>query len=137
MPARICVVLSASILFALGAIHLVYTFWGPNLHPRENAVEASMMTVSPVLTTETTMWRCWTGFNVTHSMCLLFFGLVFGYLALAQHQLLFRSPFLILIGAATLASLVVVCKLYFFRAPLLGVATSLVLYVVGIALSRA
>jgi hypothetical protein len=41
------------------------------------------------------MWRCWVGFNASHSLGLILFGLVFGYLALAHGQLLFRSPFLL------------------------------------------
>ena len=42
LAARILMVLSASIIFALGVVHLVYTFWGPNLTPRDPALEISM-----------------------------------------------------------------------------------------------
>ena len=35
LAARILMLLSASIIFTLGAIHLVYTFWGTNLTPRD------------------------------------------------------------------------------------------------------
>jgi hypothetical protein len=38
------------------------------------------------------------GFNASHSMGLILFGLVFGYLALAHRQLLFQSPFLLVVG---------------------------------------
>ena len=65
------------------------------------------------------------------------FGLIYGYLALAHDQLLFRSPFLLLAGLVMLACLIVVCRLYFFRAPLIGVSISFVFYVVSMALSRA
>jgi hypothetical protein len=78
------------------------------------------------------MWRCWMGFNVSHSMGLILFGLVYGYLALARDQLLFRSPFLLLVGLVMLACLIVVCRLYFFTAPLIGVSISSVFYVVSI-----
>jgi hypothetical protein len=83
------------------------------------------------------MWRCWMGFNASHSMGLILFGLIYGYLALAHDQLLFRSPFLLLVGLVMLACLIVVCRLYFFRAPLIGVSISFVFYVVSIVLSRA
>jgi hypothetical protein len=49
----------------------------------------------------------------------------------------FRSPFLLLVGLVMLVCLIVVCRLYFFRAPLIGVSISFVFYVVSIALSRA
>ena len=70
-------------------------------------------------------------------MGLILFSLVYGYLALAHDQLLFRSPFLLLVGLVMLVCLIVVCRLYFFRAPLIGVSISFVFYVVSIALSRA
>jgi hypothetical protein len=137
MTARLLMVLSASILLTLGTMHLAYTFWGTSLAPRDPALEVSMSRISPVLTEETTMWRCWMGFNATHSMGLNLFGLTYGYLALAHDQLLFRSPFLLLVGLVMLAGLIVVCRLYFFRGPLTGVSISFVFYVVSIALSRA
>jgi len=137
MTARLLMVLSASILLTLGAMHLAYTFWGTSLAPRDPALQVSMSRISPVLTKETTMWQCWMGFNASHSMGLILFGLIYGYLALAHDQLLFRSPFLLLVGLVMLACLIVVCRLYFFRAPLIGVSISLVFYAVSIALSRA
>jgi hypothetical protein len=137
MAARISMLLSASILLTLGAMHLSLTFWGTGLTPRDPALQTAMNTTSPVLTDETTMWRCWTGFNATHSMALILFGLIYGYLALAHPQLLFRSPFLLLVGLATLVSLTVICKLYFFRSPLIGVSIALFFYIASVALSWA
>jgi len=129
-------VLSASIILTLGVTHLFYTFWGPLLTPRDPALQISMSQTSPVLTKETTMWRCWVGFNASHSMALILFGLVFGFLALAHGQLLFQSPFLLAVGLIMLGGFVVLCKLYFFSAPLAGVSISLVSYVASIVLSR-
>jgi hypothetical protein len=130
-------VLSSSIVFTLGVLHLVYTFWGPNLMPRDPALQISMSHISPVISKETTMWRCWVGFNASHSMGLILFGLVFGYLALAQGRLLFQSPFLLVVGMAMLGGLAVLCRDYFFSAPLTGISISLACYVASIALSWA
>jgi hypothetical protein len=137
LAAKILMVLCASIVFTLGVVHLVYTFWGPKLTPRDPALQLSMSQVSPVITKETTMWRCWVGFNASHSMGLILFGLVFGFLAVAHAELLFQSPFLLVVGLATLCGFAVLCKLYFFRAPLIGISISLACYVASIALSRA
>jgi len=136
LGARILMVLSASIVLTLGIVHLVYTFWGPNLTPRDPALQISMSQISPVITRETTMWRAWVGFNASHSIGLILFGLVFGYLALAHSQLLFQSAFLLAVGLAVLVGFVVLCKLYFFRAPLIGVSISLACFVASIALWR-
>ncbi len=130
-------VLSASIILTLGVVHLVYTFWGTKLTPRDPALEISMSQTSPVITKETTMWRAWIGFNATHSMGLILFGLFFGYLAVAHSKVLFQSPFLLVVGLAMLGGLVVLCKLYFFRVPLAGVSISLACYLASIVLSRA
>jgi hypothetical protein len=137
LAARIPMVLSASIMLTLGAVHLVYTFWGPSLTPRDPALQVSMSQISPVITKETTMWNCWVGFNASHSIGLILFGLIFSYLALAHGQLLFRSPFLLVVGLAMLGGFVVLSKLYFFRVPLTGVSISLACYVASIAISRA
>jgi hypothetical protein len=135
LAARILMVLSVGIIFTLGVSHLVYTFWGPNLTPRDPALQISMNQISPVITKETTMWRCWVGFNASHSMGLILFGLVFGYLALAHGKLLFQSQFLLVVGLAVLVGLVVLCKVYFFNAPLRGVCISLFCYLASIALA--
>lgn len=137
MAAKLLMVLSASIMFTLGVVHIFYTFWGPQLMPRDPTLQVSMSRIAPVITKETTMWRCWVGFNASHSMGLILFGLVFGFLALAHGQLLFQSPFLLVVGLAMLGGFVVLSKAYFFSAPLTGISIALVCYVASIALSRA
>src|SRR5271165_413192 len=129
-------VLSASIIFALGVTHFVYTFWATTLTPRDPSLQISMSQISPVITKETTMWRAWVGFNASHSMGLILFGLVFGFLALAHGPLLFQSPFLLIVGLAMLVGFVVLSKMYFFSAPLVGVSVSLACYLASIVLSR-
>jgi hypothetical protein len=135
LAAKILMVLSAGIVFTLGVVHLVYTFWGSNLAPRDPALQIGMSQIAPVITRETTMWRCWVGFNASHSMGLILFGLIFGFLALAHGELLFQSPFLLVVGLAMLVGFVVLSKLYFFSAPLIGVSVALACYVASIALS--
>jgi hypothetical protein len=136
VAARILMVMSAGIVLMLGTVHLAYTFWGPKLKPRDSALEAGMNQTSPVITKETTIWRCWMGFNATHSMGLIFFGLIFGFLAIRQSQLLFQSSFLLVVGLAMLAGYAVVSKHYFFSAPFAGVSVSLACYLASMLLSR-
>ena len=57
LAAKILMVLSASIILTLGVVHLVYTFWGPKLTPRDPALQISMSQIAPVITKETTMAR--------------------------------------------------------------------------------
>jgi hypothetical protein len=136
LAAKVLMLLSASITFILGAVHLLYTFWGPNLTPRDPALQISMSEIAPVVTKETTMWRCWVGCNASHSMGLILFGLVFGFLAWNHSQLFFQSPFLVVVGLAMLAGFVVLSKLSFFSVPLAGMSVALACYAASIALSR-
>lgn len=133
--AQILMMLSAGIIFTLGATHLLYTFWGPYLTPRDSTLQASMARTSLVISKETTMWRAWIGFNASHSIGALLFGLVFGYLALAHNQLLFQSVFLMTVGLATLIGLLILSRLYWFGVPFIGISTSLTSYLASIAVS--
>ena len=53
---------SAAVIFALGALHLWYTFHGNKLHPRDPELRARLEQVPLVLTRQTTMWKAWVGF---------------------------------------------------------------------------
>lgn len=125
---------SAGIVGLLGLGHLVLTFRGPKLTPRDPSLQIAMEQVAPVITKQTTIWKMWLGFNASHSMGLLLFGLVYSYLALGHGDLLFGSTFLLALGFAMLAGFVVLAKLYWFITPLAGACLSLILYVTSIAL---
>jgi hypothetical protein len=123
---------STLVLLTLGVLHLIYTFSGPKLMPRDPALQARMNEVPLVITRQTTMWRAWIGFNASHSMGAILFGLVYGFLANAHPQLLFNSPFLLAVGVVMLGGLAVLAKLYWFRIPFAGVVISLACYVLSI-----
>jgi hypothetical protein len=128
---------SAAVVLLLGLVHLLYTFRGDQLHPRDPELTAKMMTVSPVITRESTMWRVWIGFNATHSFGLILFGALFGYLAMRHSAFLFHSWFLLALGFALLVGYAAVAKLYFFTSPFRGVVLATVLYVIGIVFNVA
>lgn len=136
MAAIVLMVLSAGIFLALGTLHLVYTFHGPKFMPRDRDLQARMAEVSPVITAETTMWRCWIGFNASHSLGAMLFGLIYGYLALAHPALLFSSWFLLGLGAATTLSFFLLGRAYWFSIPRTGIAISLCCFVASVIASR-
>jgi len=127
---------SAAIILLLGIAHLVFTFYGPRLQPRDAALAARMKEVSPVLTRQTTMWRAWVGFNASHSNGAIFFGLVYGYLALAHASFLFQSPYLLLAGLAMLVGYVFLARVYWFSIPFRGIGLSTALYVAALAANQ-
>jgi len=130
--ATVLMVVSAAVLFALGTAHLIFTFVGPRLTPRDPALQVRMSEVSPVITKRATMWSFWIGFNISHSMAAMLFGLIYGFLAIVHRDLLFSSPYLLVVGLLTVGGLFVVGKVYWFNAPFIGIGISLVCYVASI-----
>jgi hypothetical protein len=128
---------SATVILLLGLVHLLYTFRGPKLHPRDPDLTAKMMAVSPVISGETTMWRAWVGFNASHSFCLILFGVLYGYLAIRHSAFLFHSWFLLALGFVLLLGYAALAKLYWFTAAFRGIVLAAVLYLLGIVVSRA
>jgi hypothetical protein len=119
---------SAAVVGLLGALHLVYTFHGKKLKPRDTHLERQMEVVSPEISRNTTMWLAWVGFNASHAFGALFFALVYGYLGLRHADFLFASTYLVVVGLALLVGYVVLAGKYWFRIPLAGLALALALY---------
>lgn len=135
MIARLLMAISAAIIFLLGALHLLYTFRGNKLLPRDLGLMERMAQVSPVISDQTTLWRAWIGFNASHSMGALLFGLVFGYLAISHEDVLFSSPFLLAVGLAMLGGFCVLGKRYWFSVPFTGICIALACYLLGMLLA--
>jgi hypothetical protein len=64
------------------------------------------------------------GFNASHSMGAILFGLMFGVLALAHAQILFQSNFLLSVGLAFLGGYFALGKVYWFSVPFAGISVS-------------
>src|SRR5262249_59561869 len=124
-------------MFALGAMHLWYTFRGNKLHPRDPDLRARMEQVPLVLTRQTTMWKAWVGFNASHSYGALLFGAVYGYLALVHGPFLLQSRFLLSLGLLLLAGYVFLAKRYWFSVPFRGIVLAAALYVVALVIAAA
>ena len=123
---------SAAIILVLGLIHLLYTFHGPKLHPRDPDLQERMRSVSPVITRQTTMWKAWIGFNASHSYGAILFGAIYGYLALVQRTLLFQSTYLLMLGLLLLLGYVFLGKRYWFSVPYRGILLATACYVAAL-----
>jgi hypothetical protein len=119
---------SSAILPLFGLLHLLYTFSGNKLRPRDLALESHMRDVHMHITRQTTVWRAWIGFNASHSLGLILFGTVYGWLALYHPGLVLDGRFPGLLGAAVLGGYLVLAWKYWFSIPLLGVSAASLLY---------
>ncbi len=135
--APLLVAASAAIVLLLGLAHLVYTFHGSKLSPRDPELQTRMQQTSPVITRQTTMWKAWIGFNASHGCGLVLFGAVFGYLALAHADLLFDSIFLDAIGLLSLLAYALLAKRYFFRTPFRAIVLATFLYALALIVAWA
>lgn len=137
MNASTWILFSASIVGLLGTLHLLLTFYGPKLRPRDPALQQQMTIIHPGITRQTTMWRAWLGFNASHSLGAMLFGLVYARLALAQPALLFADGWLLGAGLVFLLSFLVLAIRYWFITPLIGVSLALLCYLTGAGLALA
>jgi hypothetical protein len=126
------IALAATIVFALGLLHFVLTFRGAKLLPRDRELRAQMERSTLLITRETSMWKAWIGFNASHSLGAMLFGAVYGHLALAQPDVLAKSPFLLAVGAALLLAYAWLGRRYWFSVPFRGIVLALVLYAGGV-----
>jgi hypothetical protein len=133
--AYVLIAASAAVLGALGGIHLLYTYHGNKLDPRDPAVRKAMEGSNLVITRQTTVWSANKGFNASHSLGIIAFALIYGYLALWRSDVLGDSLFLLALGMTVLLAYLALARRYFFKIPFRGVALACALYAIGWALS--
>lgn len=120
---------SASIVLALGCMHLWLTlFQMHKLSPRDAQLVAHMRRSTVSLTSETDLWRLFVGFNVTHSIGLVVFGLLFLHAALEEPLIFSTSIVQQSIGLAALLGYSVVARLCFFSVPFRGILLATLLW---------
>jgi len=135
MMPQIFVAASAAIALLLGFLHLAYMFFTRKLTPRDEELERNMRQALPRITSQTTMWKAWIGFNASHGLGIILFVAIYAYLSLFAWTLLIHSAFLVGLGHAFFVSYLLLAKLYWFRRPLIGVALAGSLYVLGIVIA--
>lgn len=123
---------SALLMGVLGVLHLYYTFQTTKFDPRDPSLKLHMQGVAPGISSHTTVWRCWVGFNASHSLGVILYAVVYGYLALAPGLPLFKSPFLLVVGALLLAAYAALARLFWFHIPLRGILAAAALYALGL-----
>ena len=135
MTPNILMVTSAAIVGLLGLGHVSLTLGGTRLLPRDPSLKAAMERDTLVITRQTSVWRAWLGFNISHGMGAMLFALAYAHLAIAHGDVLFNSIFLQAVGLTVLLSYMVLAKLYWFTTPLVAVSVSLTCYTLAVALS--
>ncbi|MCB2109344.1 MAG: hypothetical protein KDE14_16665 [Rhodobacteraceae bacterium] len=109
----------------LGTLHNLYMLmdrWRPSrITPSDPAVRAAMEGARLRIHRTTDMWRAWVGFNFSHGLGAIVFGLVFLLLALDDFARLSGTrPLMVIATAVPLIYLYLAIR-YWFIVPIIGI----------------
>ncbi|HRI80283.1 MAG TPA: hypothetical protein PLR06_12180, partial [Cyclobacteriaceae bacterium] len=90
-----------------------------------------MRNTSPILTKSTTMWKAWMGFNASHSLGAMYFGIINFVLVLGFFEVYQSSILLQLVNWLTLAFYLYLGKKYWFRIPFTGILMATICFAVA------
>ncbi len=117
------------VMLLLGSIHLLYTFFSGKFLPATPALYHQMRDTPMLLTKRTTIWKAWVGFNASHSIGVMYFGLINIFLVAGYFDLLQASHFFYSLNIGVVAFYLWLARRYWFRVPFMGVAITLACYV--------
>lgn len=128
-----------SIIGLLGLVHLVFMMLDEKtpkrLIPNTKELLKKMQKDSLRMTSETTMWRAWVGFNHSHSVGAIFIGLLYGYMVIENYELL-QSLVPVYFAAPVVAWVYVwLAKAYWFSRPHRGLLVSAVLLTTSVLIA--
>lgn len=133
---QILLIIGAAIFGVLGAVHFVYTVFTEKFSPYDASVLAAMHRTSPRLTKQTTMWRAWVGFNISHSLGAMLLAAVYIPLALNYFEIIRDSLWFSGLPMIVAMSYLILAKKYWFKVPFVGLLISLICFCASAWLSR-
>jgi hypothetical protein len=99
------------------------------LSPRDAALREAMSTAHLFLTRRTTLWQTWVGFNFSHSLGAVLFGLVVLLIGRSPASFTAQGPVFLPFAILVSTTYLVIGLLYWFRTPNLGITLSLACFV--------
>lgn len=127
-------ILGCLIFIGLGSIHAVWTLFSKRFEPRDAALLEEMKKISPKLTRRTTMWDAWMGFNVSHSLGAIAFGLLYIIIALENYAYLKSSLALNLLLVVFPLAFLLLALRYWFDKPRNGILLAMGLIILSLFL---
>lgn len=128
---QIAIVVGSAIFVLLGGGHLYYILFTDRLSPRNKQLAEAMQNDHIKLTRQTTVYNAWFGFNISHSVGLIFSGLINVILALGHPEIICHSKAILILDFCLCLSFVVMAKKYFFKTPFLYMMLSTICFAVA------
>lgn len=94
-------------------------------------MQGSTMAIHP----STNMWRAWLGFNFSHSLGAVTFGLVYLILAVTDFGVITSNPMLLGLPVVVSGIFLLLAWRYWFIIPLVGIGIGFGCFVVGVGLT--
>lgn len=126
----------------LGILHIVYTVMDElrprRLAPRDRDLIECMRTGTLILTKETTVWRAWIGFNLSHGLGVVLFSGALVHMAAWHFEPVRTTAPEVLIAAPVIAAIYFGLSLrYWFSVPAIGSGLGASLLLAGAAATLA
>ena len=116
------IIAGALVIGLLGFAHLVLTYSSNKFEAFDANVTQAMKATSPIITKNTTMWRAWIGFNVSHSLGALLFTGFYLPLSVWHFPLLSQHLWFLVLPLITSSAYLFLAYKYWFKAPLIGIS---------------
>lgn len=134
-------VLGSLPFIVLGFAHGVYTWIERSrpfrLTPHKAEVREAMMGSTLKIHPATNVWRAWLGFNFSHSVGAVTFGLIYLILAVSEFDTLTANPLLLWLPVSVSGAFVLMAWRYWFIIPLVGTALGFACFAAGVGLAVA
>ena len=122
--AQILIIAGASIVGALGWVHLLLIFFSQKFHAHNPDVTEAMKNTSPIISKQTSMWHAWVGFNASHGIGALLLAAVYIPLTIYHFPIINHSLWFSLLPCLISLSYLILAKKYWFNVPFSGLLIS-------------
>lgn len=139
---RYVFIIGAIPFLVLGILHIAYTVIDAErprrIVPRDRELVERMRASTLVLTRETTVWRAWIGFNLSHGLGVVLFAAALIYGAALHFEAVRSAAPELLFAAPAIASLYCGLSLrYWFRVPTIGTGIGALVLLAGAVMTAA
>lgn len=104
------------------------------LSPRDPAVGDAMAATTPLITRRTDLWLAWVGFNFSHSLGVVLFGLVVVLVGRSSASYAANAAAFQPLAIAGAAAYLLLAVRYWFRGPIAGCLSALAAFVLAAAM---
>jgi hypothetical protein len=140
MISRLLFLSGALPLVVLGLAHVLATPRTPDqakgLSPRDPALRQAMTRETILLTRRVNLWLAWVGFNLSHSLGAVLFGVVVLLIGRTQATFETQAPVFLPFAVVVSGLYLWLGIRYWFRTPIVGIALSFGLFVASWILFR-